>query len=73
VTGRLRVVQRDNPNGAWVKGAERVVPILHNRRAVQEMLRSYLLEEYPPAAERLGMLFVSLKGEQRGQPMSLCA
>lgn len=71
VTGRLRVVQRDHPNGAWVKGTERVVPILHNHRAVQEMLRSYLLEEYPPAAERLGMLFVSLKGEQRGQPMSL--
>ena len=73
VTGRLRVVRRDNPNGAWAKGTERVVPILHNRRAVQEMLRSYLLEEYPPEAEQLGhgMLFVSLEGEQRGQPMSL--
>jgi integrase/recombinase XerD len=31
VTGRLRVVRRDNPNGAWVKGAERIVPILHRR------------------------------------------
>ncbi len=73
VTGRLRVVRRDNPNGAWAKGTERVVPILHNRRAVQEMLRLYLLEEYPPEAERLGhgMLFVSLEGKQRGQPMSL--
>ena len=73
VTGRLRVVRRHNPNGAWAKGAERVVPILHNRRAVQEMLRLYLLEEYPPEAERLGhgMLFVSLEGEQRGQPLSL--
>ncbi len=73
VTGRLRVVRRDNPNGAWAKGTERVVPILHNRRAVQEMLRSYLLEEYPPEAEQLGhgMLFVSLEGEERGQPMSL--
>jgi len=73
VTGRLRVVRRDNPNGAWAKGTERVVPILHNRRTVQEMLRSYLLEEYPPEAEQLGhgMLFVSLEGEQRGQPMSL--
>jgi len=49
------------------------VPILHNRRAVQEMLRLYLLEEYPPEAEQLGhgMLFVSLEGEQRGQLMSL--
>jgi len=29
--------------------------------------------EYPPEAEQLGhgMLFVSLEGEQRGQPMSL--
>jgi len=73
VTGRLRVVRRHNPNGAWAKGAERVVPILHNRCAVQEMLRLYLLEEYPPEAERLGhgMLFVSLEGKQRGQPMSL--
>ncbi|MCS6783175.1 MAG: tyrosine-type recombinase/integrase [Gloeomargarita sp. SKYG98] len=73
VHGRLRVVRRDNPNGAWARGADRVVPILYQRRHVQEALRNYLLMEYPPEAERLGhgMLFVNLEGKERGQPMTI--
>jgi integrase len=73
VNGRIRIVRRVNPNGAWVKGVERVIPLLHNRQAVQDLLRAYLLQEYPPQAEQLGqgLLFVNLEGEHIGQPMSL--
>lgn len=72
VLGRIRVVRRSNPNGAWAKGTEREIPILHNRKAVQETFHAYLLEEYPPAAEQKehGMLFVNLKGKSTGEPMS---
>ena len=72
-TGRIQIVRRNNPNGAWAKGQERVVPILQNRRAVQDTLRAYLLEEYPPEAEQIGhgMLFVNLEGKHIGQPVSI--
>ena len=71
--GLLRIVRRDNnPNGAITKGTQREIPVLHNRSAVQETFHTYLLEEYPPEAEKLGhgMLFVSLEGKNIGQPMS---
>jgi integrase/recombinase XerD len=72
-TGRICIVRRINPNGAWAKGKERVIPILHNRKSVQEMLRAYLLDEFPCQAEKLGhgMLFVNLQGKHVGQPVSL--
>lgn len=72
VSGRIRIVRRNNPNGAWAKGTERIIPVLHNRHTVQETFRAYLLEEYPSEAERLGhgMLLVTLEGKNRGQPMT---
>lgn len=72
-TGRIRIVRRNNPNLAWAKGTERVIPILHNRRTIQETFSKYLMEEYPPEAERIGhgMLFVNLEGEHIGQPVSI--
>jgi integrase len=72
VRGRIRIVRRSNSNGAWAKGTEREIPILHNREAVQKTFNTYLLEEYPPEAEQLGhgMLFVNLEGKTIGQPMS---
>lgn len=72
--GRIRIVRRDNnPNKAIAKGREREIPILQNRKAVQETFNAYLLEEYPPEAEQLGqgMLFVSLEGKHVGEAMSL--
>lgn len=73
VNGRIRIVRRSNPNGAWAKGSEREIPILHNIKTVQETFRAYLLEEYPSKAEQLGhgMLFVNLEGKNIGYPMSL--
>ncbi len=70
--GRIRIVRRNNLNRAWAKGNEREVPVLHNREAVQQTFHAYLLEEYPPLAERLshGMLFVNLEGQNVGHPMS---
>ncbi len=72
VTGRIRIVRRSNPNGAWAKGAEREIPLLHNRETVLETFNAYLIEEYPKEAERLGhgMLFVNLEGKNTGYPMS---
>jgi site-specific recombinase XerD len=74
VKGRIRIVRRDNnPNGAKAKGREREIPILHNRASVQETFNAYLLEEYPPEAERLehGLLLVNLEGKHMGEAMSL--
>lgn len=74
VRGRIRIVRRDNnPNKAIAKGMEREIPILHNRKAVQETFNAYLLKEYPTEAEQLGhgMLFVSLEGKHVGEAMSL--
>ena len=70
--GRIRIVRRSNPNRAWAKGNEREIPVLHNREVVQETFHAYLLEEYPPNAERLGhgILFVNLEGQNVGHPMS---
>ena len=73
VTGRIRIVRRDdNPNGAKAKGTEREIPVLHNREAIQETFHAYLLEEYPPEAEKAehGMLFVNLDGKYTGKPMT---
>lgn len=72
VNGRIHIVRRDNPNNVWAKGKERQISVLHNRKAVYETFRAYLLEEYPPQAERLGhgMLFVNLEGRNVGQPMT---
>jgi integrase/recombinase XerD len=71
---RIRIVRRDNnPNRAISKGTEREIPILHNKKAVQETFHIYLNEEYPSKeVERLGhgMLFVNLEGKYIGQPMS---
>jgi len=47
VTGRIRIVRRSNPNGTWAKGAEREIPLLHNRETVLETFNAYLIEEYP--------------------------
>ena len=53
VKGRIRIVRRNNnPNGAKAKGTEREIPILHNRQEIQETFHAYLLEEYPPEAEK---------------------
>jgi site-specific recombinase XerD len=74
VKGRIRIVRRDNnPNEATSKGMEREIPILHNRSSIQETFNAYLLEEYPPEAEKLahGILFVNLSGQHSGAPMSL--
>lgn len=70
--GRISIVRRSNPNQAWAKGNEREIPILHNRSAVQGSFHAYLLEEYPPQAERLGhgMLLVNLEGPSVGHPMT---
>ena len=72
VKGRILITRRQNPNGAWVKGMEREIPVLHNREAVQSTLRAYLTQEYPPDAENQahGMLFVTLHGKTIGQPMT---
>ena len=73
VKGRIRIVRRnDNPNGAKAKGTEREIPVLHNRQEIQETFHAYLLEEYPPEAEKAqhGMLFVNLDGKYIGKPMS---
>jgi integrase/recombinase XerD len=72
--GRIRIVRRDNnPNGAISKGREREIPILHNKKAVQETFHNYLNQEYPSKeVERLdhGMLFVNLEGKHIGRSMS---
>ncbi len=71
--GRIRIVRRDdNPNGMTTKGMEREISILHNLETVQECFRAYLLEEYPPEAEKAehGMLFVNLESKYIGKPMS---
>lgn len=73
IRGRIRIERRNNnPNGAIAKGTEREISVLHNRKAVQETFNSYLVEEYPPEAEKLGhgMLFVNLEGKYIGKPMS---
>ena len=73
VRGRIRIVRRDdNPNGAKAKGTEREIPVLHNRQEIQDTFHAYLLEEYPPEAEKSqhGMLFVNLDGKYTGKPMS---
>ncbi len=73
VTRRIRIIRRkDNPNGAIAKGTEREIPVLHNQDAVKEAFHAYLLEEYPPEAEKQGhgMLFVNLEGEYIGHAMS---
>ncbi|MBD2247413.1 tyrosine-type recombinase/integrase [Nostoc sp. FACHB-888] len=73
IRGRIRVTRRDNnPNGAIAKGTEREIPILNNRKEVQETFQAYLLEEYPLEAEKLrhGMLFVNLDGKYVGKPMT---
>jgi integrase len=72
VLGRLRIVRRNNPNGAWAKGAEREIPILSVSESVKATFNAYLLEEYPPEAVRLGhgMLMVNLSGKNIGYPMS---
>ncbi len=72
VVGRIRIVRRSNPNGAWAKGTDREIPILHNRHIVQETFQAYLLKEYPNIAEQLGhgMLFVNLSVRNVGHPMS---
>ncbi|MGL5942554.1 MAG: tyrosine-type recombinase/integrase [Waterburya sp.] len=73
VKGRIRIVRRDdNPNGAKAKGTEREIPVLHNRQEIQETFHAYLLEEYPPEAEKAqhGILFVNLDGKYTGKPMS---
>ena len=73
VTGRIRIVRRDdNPNGAKAKGHEREIPVLHICEAIQETFQAYLLEEYPPEAEKAehGMLFVNLDGKYTGKPMT---
>lgn len=72
VRKRIRIVRRSNPNQVWAKGCEREVPILQNRETVQQTFHAYLLEEYPPEAEKLGhgMLFVNLQGKNIGYPMS---
>lgn len=64
--------QSISPNGATVKGREREIPILHNRQEVQETFTTYLLEEYPPEAQKLGrgMLFVNLDKNYAGKPMT---
>lgn len=41
--GRIRIVQLSNPNGAWAKGNEREIPVLHNREAVGQTFHAYLL------------------------------
>ena len=73
IRGRIRIVRRDNnPNGATAKGAEREIPVLHNRDDLQDTFHAYLLQEYPPEAEKIGhsMLFVNLDGQYIGKPMS---
>lgn len=72
VSGRIRIVRRSNPNQAWAKGAEREIPILHDREIIQETFLEYLQHEYPPKAEKLshGLFFVNLAGKNVGQPMS---
>lgn len=72
IRGRIRIIRRSNPNGAIAKGKEREIPILHNRQAVQETFRAYLLQEYPKEAEfrGQGMVFVNLWGKNVGYPMS---
>lgn len=74
VKGRIRIIKRtNNPNNAKAKGMEREIPILHNRKEIQATFNAYLLQEYPPEAEKLGhgMLFVSLEGKHVGKAMSL--
>lgn len=72
--GRIRILRRDNnPNGAISKGTEREIPILHNKKAVQETFHNYLNQEYPSKeVEKLGhgMLFVNLEGKHIGRSMS---
>ena len=71
--GRIMIVRRDdNPNGAIAKGSEREIPVLHNRKDIQETFRAYLLKEYPPEAEQQnhGMLFVNLDCQYVGKPMT---
>ncbi len=73
VRGRIRIVRRDdNPNNATAKGTEREIPVLHKREEIQETFQAYLLEEYPPEAEKAqhGMLFVNLDGKYTGKPMT---
>jgi site-specific recombinase XerD len=72
--GRIRIVRRDdNLNRAISKGCEREIPILHNKRQIQEAFNLYLNSEYPSnEVEQLGhsMLFVNLDGTHKGKPMT---
>lgn len=60
----IRVVQRNNPNGARVKGQQRVIPVTPK---LLEMYNDYLIYEYPAAES--DYVFVNIWEGDVGAPM----
>jgi site-specific recombinase XerD len=60
----IRVVQRNNPNGARVKGQERVIPVTPE---LLQMYNDYLIYEYP--AVESDYVFVNIWEGDVGAPM----
>lgn len=60
----IKVVRRDNPNGARAKGQERVIPVTQE---LLQMYEEYLIREYPESG--LPYIFVNIWSGKIGQPM----
>lgn len=60
----IRVVQRNNPNGARAKGQERIVPVTEE---LLQLYDEYLIREYPEKG--IPYVFVNIWEGKIGQPM----
>jgi integrase/recombinase XerD len=60
----IRVVSRNNPNGARVKGQERTIPVVPE---LLSMYNDYLIYEYP--AQKSNYVFVNIWEGNVGMPM----
>ena len=60
----IKVVQRDNPNGARAKGLERIIPVTKDLLRLYE---EYLIREYPESG--IPYVFVNIWEGEIGQPL----
>ncbi|QFS52356.1 tyrosine-type recombinase/integrase [Nostoc sphaeroides] len=60
----IKVVQRDNPNGARVKGQERIIPVT---KELLQLYEEYLIREYPESG--IPYIFVNIWEGEIGQPL----
>lgn len=60
----IKVVQRNNPNGARVKGQERIIPVT---KELLQLYEEYLIREYPESG--IPYIFVNIWSGEIGQPL----